>query len=88
MYYFNKYIVAFDIYVCYNKHIEHKFILWNGDAMKGKKYWIACPKCGSKMLMVREDTKLLNFPGYCKHCKEESIISLEPMSRVAKSVMV
>ena len=50
--------------------------------------WIACPKCGSKMLKVRKDNRSENFPGYCKHCKEESIISIEPMSRVVKSVMV
>ncbi|MBE5867981.1 MAG: conjugal transfer protein [Lachnospiraceae bacterium] len=41
-------------------------------------HWIACPKCGGKMLKVRDDTKLANFPGYCKKCKSESIITLEP----------
>lgn len=51
-----------------------------------KTYWIACPKCKGKMLKVREDTKVVNFPGYCKHCKTESIISLEPMSREVKSM--
>lgn len=51
-----------------------------------KRYWIACPKCKGKMLMVREDTKLTNFPGYCKKCKNESIINLEPRSRVVKSM--
>lgn len=51
-------------------------------------YWIACPRCGGKMLMVRDDTKLVNFPGYCKKCKNESIITLEPKSRVVKSAMI
>lgn len=49
-------------------------------------HWIACPKCGGKMLMVREDTTLINFPGYCKKCKRESVITLEPKSRAVKSI--
>ncbi|MBO5853121.1 MAG: conjugal transfer protein [Bacteroidales bacterium] len=53
-----------------------------------KTYWIACPKCGGKMLKAREDTKAVNFPGWCKHCKKESIISIEPMSRAVKPVTV
>lgn len=53
-----------------------------------KTYWIACPKCGGKMLKARADTKAVNFPGYCKHCKNESIITMEPMSRVVKSAMM
>lgn len=51
-------------------------------------YWIACPKCGGKMLKAREDTKAINFPGYCKHCKTESIISIAPMSRAVKSAVI
>lgn len=51
-------------------------------------YWIACPKCGSNMLKAREDTKAVNFPGYCKHCKKESVISIEPMSRIVKSAAI
>ncbi|MGN0400909.1 MAG: cysteine-rich KTR domain-containing protein [Acetatifactor sp.] len=54
--------------------------------MEKKTYWIACPKCSGKMLMVREDTKLINFPGYCKHCKKKSVISIEPLSRVVKYI--
>ena len=50
------------------------------------KKWVGCPKCGGKMLMVREDTKLVNFPAYCKKCKSESVINFEPMSREVKSM--
>ncbi|MCM1245989.1 MAG: cysteine-rich KTR domain-containing protein [Roseburia sp.] len=39
------------------------------------------------MLRVRDDTVLLNFPGYCKRCKSESLINLEPEPR-AKSQLV
>lgn len=53
-----------------------------------KTYWIACPKCGGKLFKVREDTKVVNFPGYCKHCKKESIMTLEPKSRVVESAMI
>lgn len=54
--------------------------------MNIKNLWYPCPKCKGKMFMIREDTKLVNFPGYCKKCKTESIISIEPMSRVVKSM--
>ena len=54
--------------------------------MSIKKLWIACPKCQGKMFMVREDTKLVNFPGYCKKCKTESVVTIEPKSRLIKSM--
>lgn len=37
------------------------------------------------MFKIREDTKLVNFPGYCKYCKTESIITLEPKSQIVNS---
>jgi len=43
-----------------------------------KEYWIRCPLCGyPKMIKARDDTVLKNFPGYCKKCKRESIITFE-----------
>lgn len=47
-------------------------------------YWYKCPQCGfPKMLKYRDDTKIVNFPGYCKKCKKESIITIiEPKSRI------
>lgn len=51
--------------------------------------WHSCPKCGNpKMLKTRKDTILINFPGYCKYCKQESIISnikIEPKSQIVNS---
>lgn len=45
--------------------------------------WCKCPKCGfPKMFKVRNDTVIINFPGYCKRCKQESIITIEPKSRI------
>lgn len=41
--------------------------------------WYTCPVCSNpKMLKVREDTVLENFPGYCKRCKQEIIITYKP----------
>ena len=49
-------------------------------------YWYRCPKCGfPKMLKVREDTKIMNFPGYCKKCKQETIITIEPRAEIVNS---
>lgn len=45
--------------------------------------WYKCPKCGNpKMLKYRDDTEIVNFPGYCKRCKTETIITMEPKSRI------
>ena len=46
--------------------------------------WILCPKCGKHIAKVRTDTKIVNFPAYCKICKKEILITypkLEPVSR-------
>lgn len=49
-------------------------------------FWHECPACGNpKMLKYREDTILINFPGYCKRCKKESIIKIEPKRRIVNS---
>lgn len=43
-----------------------------------QEFWYRCPKCGfPKMLKLRADTKVQNFPGYCKRCKQESIINID-----------
>ena len=49
-------------------------------------YWIECPRCGNQhMQMLRRDTSLRNFPGYCKKCKTESILTIEPERQVVNS---
>nr|DAV74535.1 MAG TPA: cysteine-rich protein [Caudoviricetes sp.] len=35
--------------------------------------------------MIRTDTILINFPGYCKKCKQQSIITIEPKRRIVNS---
>lgn len=49
-------------------------------------YWCKCPKCGNpKMIKYREDTRIKNLPGYCKKCKKETLITIEPESRIVYS---
>lgn len=51
--------------------------------------WSKCPICGNpKMFKMRKDTILINFPSYCKYCKQESIITnikIEPKSQIVNS---
>ena len=55
--------------------------------MQKRYYWYKCPVCRNpKMLKYRSDTVLRNFPGYCKYCKTESLITLEPKSRIIESL--
>lgn len=48
-------------------------------------FWYKCPVCGyPKMFRLRSDTRLVNFPGYCKRCKTESIITIEPKNQIVE----
>lgn len=41
-----------------------------------EKHHICCPRCGRRTkVMVRTDTKLVNFPLFCPWCKKETIIN-------------
>lgn len=37
--------------------------------------WGRCPVCGCKMIKINEDSFILNFPAYCKKCKNEIVVS-------------
>ena len=41
--------------------------------------WEMCPKCGGKLLAIKEDTAVSNLPCKCKHCKQISLITLAPI---------
>ena len=44
--------------------------------------WYPCPKCGyGKLLKIREDTIIRNALFYCKRCKQENLINIEPEPR-------
>lgn len=46
--------------------------------------WVKCPKCGyPHFIKKREDTVLKMFPAYCKGCKNEILVNLEPKSHKA-----
>lgn len=41
--------------------------------------WLICPACGKKkILRVRPDTVVRNLPVYCKRCRREVIVNIEP----------
>ena len=45
--------------------------------------WCKCPKCGNPhFLKVLPNTKICNFPAYCKKCKNEIVINVEPRADV------
>ena len=64
-------------------------VLYNitrGGILKHTYKWFKCPRCGNpKMILIRDDTVLINFPGYCKYCKEQTIITIEPKSQIGNS---
>lgn len=40
--------------------------------------WVICPICkGKTRIMLREDTKLRNFPLFCPKCKRECIVNAD-----------
>ena len=53
---------------------------------------LTCSECKNRNYVTYINKKNMNgklqISKYCKHCKKESIISIEPKSRVAKSEMI
>lgn len=44
-----------------------------------KMMWCRCPVCGhNHFIKIRPDTVLINYPAYCKKCKNEILINIEP----------
>lgn len=63
-------------------------LAYGKEGMRMREYWYKCPKCGfPRMLKIRPDTRVYNFPGYCKKCKQESIINIDnrAKSRIVNS---
>ncbi|MCM1159373.1 MAG: cysteine-rich KTR domain-containing protein [Bacteroidales bacterium] len=44
--------------------------------------WYRCPICTRKLLKYRDDTILKNFPAYCKQCRNEILVTIEPVSQI------
>lgn len=48
-----------------------------------KTQWVSCPVCKQPHLLKKfADTRIIHFPAYCKKCKGEVIITIEPQSRI------
>lgn len=39
--------------------------------------WLYCPICRRKLFKLRPKTRLVDFPAWCRRCKQEHIISLD-----------
>ena len=46
--------------------------------------WVTCPACNRNKHFLRIDpqTEAKDFPVYCRDCKRESILNIEPGQRV------
>ena len=41
--------------------------------------WMRCPKCGNEhFIKVSKETRIYKFSAYCKWCKKEIVINVEP----------
>lgn len=50
---------------------------------KDKETWVACPLCKApKLIKLRPDTQIKNFPAYCKRCRREVVITIERRAHV------
>lgn len=51
-----------------------------------KYFWMKCPKCGNEhFIKVSKETRIYKFPAYCKKCKNEIVITIEPRAEVVNS---
>ena len=49
-------------------------------------YWKKCPKCGYEhFIKVSPETRIHKFPAYCKKCKKEIVINVEPRAEAVNS---
>ena len=50
-----------------------------GKMITVKDGWVICPRCDrQRVLRVLPSTRATDLVVYCKHCRSESLISLEP----------
>ena len=50
--------------------------------------WMRCPKCGNEhFIKVSKETRIYKFPAYCKRCKKEIVINVEPRAETVNSEM-
>lgn len=53
----------------------------NRGIIKTKDGFLLCPICGrQKVLRITPETRGENIPVYCRNCKRESIVNIDPES--------
>lgn len=68
---------------CYNCAITSKTI---GERINMDSHWVKCPRCGNKhFIKVSPETRIYKFPAYCKRCKNEIVITVEPRAKAVNS---
>ena len=40
-----------------------------------QEYWLTCPRCGNKLLLMLHSTKVQNLPLHCRKCKIDIIVN-------------
>lgn len=48
--------------------------------MMNKYEWFNCPRCGKRLFKIKKDSIIKGIKVWCKTCKEEKEIYLEPKS--------
>lgn len=43
--------------------------------------WYICPKCGKKLFKINKKSIVRDIKVWCKNCKEEKEINIEPKSQ-------
>lgn len=49
--------------------------------MKNKYEWFTCPKCRKKLFKITNESIVKDVKVWCKTCKEEKEINVEPKSQ-------
>ena len=44
---------------------------------ENQRYWLLCPKCGNKLMVMLENTVIYNFPIHCRICKLDAILNID-----------
>lgn len=53
-----------------------------------KYFWKKCPKCGNEhFIKVSKETRIYKFPAYCKKCKNETMITIEPKQLILNELI-
>lgn len=48
--------------------------------------WLKCPRCGNPhFIKYARETRIYKFPAYCKKCKNEIMITVEPRAKAVNS---